>query len=229
ELERIGQRRAVEHGAGGQRHPLEDVADFAAMLVLAVLAAPIGDAGEAGQRRDGPVDQPQHLAIGDVLGRLEQFVTAHAAAAAGDDAGALQFEQDLLEEFLGDRLVARNLADHAGLAPPGPRQRHQGAQRVFRLLRDHASFISVSSAAPWARVSPPAPPLPPSRVRSRPWLSSPSRSPPLERRAAALHRSPAAPRPATASPRRRYRRRGPPALRPARGPPARPLPALPAA
>ncbi len=77
------------------------MADFAAAFVLAVGAAAIGDLAEAGQRGDRPIDEAQHLAEGQLVRRPQQDVAAQAAAAAGDDPRPLQFEQDLLEEFLG--------------------------------------------------------------------------------------------------------------------------------
>ena len=105
------------------------------LLGEAVGAAPIGNARQTGQRRDRPVDDAQHLAEGDLGGRHQQPIAAELAALAHDDAVVLQLEQDLLEEFAGDALLRRDLADHHGIARAG--QRDQGAKSVFGFLRDH--------------------------------------------------------------------------------------------
>src|SRR5690606_32123839 len=160
ELESVGEGGAVEHVAGSERHAFEDAADLATGLVLAVFAAPVGDSGEAGERGDRAVDKAQDLAEGHLLRGLEQPVAAAAAAQAHDDAGAFQFEQDLFEELLGDRLFAGDLADHAGAAGAGAGEGDEGAQGVFGLLRDHAgerrngaviAVVPGLRAEPWAR------------------------------------------------------------------------------
>ena len=113
----------------------KNVPDLAVFLGAAIGAAPIGDAAQAGQRRERAVENPQDLAEGDLVRRHQQHVAAELAALAHDDAVALQLKEDLLEEFTGNALLRRDLADHHGL--PGAGERDQGAESIFCLLRDH--------------------------------------------------------------------------------------------
>src|SRR5690606_37651663 len=70
----IGQRGSVQHFAGGQRHPLEDMPDLAGCLIAAIFAFAIGGLGEARQGGDRPVDKAQHFPEHDLLGRPQQFI-----------------------------------------------------------------------------------------------------------------------------------------------------------
>lgn len=63
---------------------------------MTVDAAAIGDAAQAGQRRNRAVDDAQDLAEGDLGGGHQQRITAELAALAYNDAVMLQLEQDLL-------------------------------------------------------------------------------------------------------------------------------------
>ena len=51
------------------------------------------------------------------------------------NAVALQLKEDLLEEFAGDALLRRDLANHHGI--PGARQRDKGAKSIFCFVRNH--------------------------------------------------------------------------------------------
>src|SRR4029077_8051064 len=84
---------------------------------------------------DRAVEDAQDLPEGDAVGGDEQVITAEPAAPALHDAVALEFEQDLLEEFARDLLVGGDLADHERLL--APRQRHQRMEGVFGSLWDH--------------------------------------------------------------------------------------------
>ena len=76
--ERVREGGAIEHFTRRQRYPSKDVADFASRFIAAVEAATIGDARQAGQRSDRPIDEPQHLAG---IATLEQRAVAATADA----------------------------------------------------------------------------------------------------------------------------------------------------
>ena len=77
----IGERRVVEHFALRLHYAREDMPDFTAGLVLAVGTTAIGDLAEAGQWCERPVDQAQHFAKGELVGRTQQHVAAEPATA----------------------------------------------------------------------------------------------------------------------------------------------------
>ena len=133
----VGERRAVEHVALGLNDTGEDMPDFAGRLVLAVGAAPVGNLAQARQRRDRSVDKAQHFAESELVGRPQQHIAAEPTAAAHDDSGALQLQQDLLEKLLRDRLGFRDFGNHQRTLRRHLAECDQGPQRVFGLLRDH--------------------------------------------------------------------------------------------
>ena len=113
-------------------HPGKNPANLAGFLGFAVGAAPVGDAAQARQGGDRPVDDAKHLPVGDLLRRHEQAIAPELATPAVHDAVALHFEQDLLEEFPRDVLAGGDLADHERVAFLG--ESHQGAEGIFCFL-----------------------------------------------------------------------------------------------
>ena len=85
-------RTARAHGDPGVAQPHRRA------LVLHVLRRAPGD------RAERAVDRADHVGDGDLVGRLGERVAALGPTVAGDDPGAPQLEQDVLEELLRDPL-----------------------------------------------------------------------------------------------------------------------------
>src|SRR4051794_11359985 len=78
----IGNRGLLQHPAGRLGDLLEGLPHLACFLIGTIEAAPVGGEAEAWQRRNRPVDQPQHIEETDLAGRLDQNVAAKRAAPA---------------------------------------------------------------------------------------------------------------------------------------------------
>ena len=76
----IGNGGVEQDVAGGVCDACEDVAYLALFLTIAIFAAAVGDLRQAGQRRNRSVDQPQHFAESDIVGRTAQQITSLLAA-----------------------------------------------------------------------------------------------------------------------------------------------------
>ena len=107
----LGQRHVLEHlaQAGPHRHP-----HLLEVLGGAVVAGGLGpEAPHLGQR---PVERPDHLGQGDLLGRPGQAVAAVGPALAGHQPGPAEVGQDGAEEPRREALVGGELV--GGLGPP---------------------------------------------------------------------------------------------------------------
>jgi hypothetical protein len=105
-------------------------------LVHAVLATAIRGPRQAGQRRDGPIDQAQHLAERDRGRILEKEMATIPSAPASDQPRTLEFQQDMLEETLRNLLARRDVARLEFLRVAA-RQRNERFECVSSFLGDH--------------------------------------------------------------------------------------------
>ncbi|MNY66053.1 hypothetical protein D3C86_2034200 [compost metagenome] len=71
-LDRIGNRGVEQNVAGGVGYTGEDMADFAQVFAIAIIAFAIGGLRQAGKRSDRAVDKPQDFTEGDRVGGLQQ-------------------------------------------------------------------------------------------------------------------------------------------------------------
>src|SRR5688572_6465398 len=111
--------------------------DLAIALVDAILALPVGLAGEAGQGRQRALEKPQDFAETDRVGRPEHDIAAADSAPAREDAGFLEVDEDLLKELVRNAMPRRDLGAGHGPAGGFGGDREQSAKGIFRLVRDH--------------------------------------------------------------------------------------------
>src|SRR3546814_1981168 len=86
-------------------------------------------------------DWSSDVCSSDLIGGLEQEIAAHLAAPAADDAGPLQVEQDLFEEFLRYALADGDIGDQHRLARIGLGKGREPSKRISRLLGYHHATI----------------------------------------------------------------------------------------
>lgn len=97
---------------------------------LAALRRP-ADAGGAGDGLEGAVHELDDLFQRDLGGVFLQLVAAADAALAAQEAAVAQGEEDLLEKFERDVLLAGEVLDGEVRASRSARHGEQGAQGVF--------------------------------------------------------------------------------------------------
>src|SRR5207302_1594250 len=102
---------------------------------FATTAAPPGAPGGL-ERRDLALDRAEHLADRDLAGRPGQMVPARRATLGGQEAGALELEQHLLQVTLRDRLPRRDLLDRDEAARLVHRQVQHRLEGVLSLRGD---------------------------------------------------------------------------------------------
>src|SRR5437899_8556897 len=74
-------------------------------------ASNVGSLAEAANRREWPVDQPDHLAKLDAVHSTSERITAELSASALDVTGGLELHEDLLEKFDRELLLGSQLPD----------------------------------------------------------------------------------------------------------------------
>jgi hypothetical protein len=104
----IGRRRqrgAVEDSRGFVADLLKYAPDGAVALCHAFLARRVGGLADAGHEGQRPLEGPNHVANADLLRCAAKLVAPVWSFAAVDQAAMLEGEQDVLQEFLGDRFL----------------------------------------------------------------------------------------------------------------------------
>src|SRR3569623_2268814 len=135
---RIRQARAVEDALRLVAHAQHGVANGARRLVLAVGAAAIGGAADAGHQRERPLDHADDLAERDEVLGPGEAIAAHLAAVAVQEPGLAQIGENQLEElarYVGpgrDAVHRDRRAAHGGLG-----EKKHRAQRVAGTLGQH--------------------------------------------------------------------------------------------
>jgi hypothetical protein len=117
----VGDRGLLQYGQSGLICASENASYRAGVLVLAIGTSPVGGAGKAGQWRNRPVDQPDHLAQADPGGILEEIVTAIASPTTSNQAGAAKVKEDLLEKAERDLFCGGNVPRLQGFVRPATR------------------------------------------------------------------------------------------------------------
>ena len=105
------------------------------LLAAAVMATSISAPTQAWQRSNGTINDAQNLSKRNLIGRAQKGIAAETAPAADDNAVALEFEENLLQELAWNAVLLGDIADDLGVVHA--RKRNQGPERILRLLRNH--------------------------------------------------------------------------------------------
>jgi hypothetical protein len=111
--------------------------NLAGLLILAVVATPIGNNAQTGQWRERPVYQAEYLTKCNLIRGLQEKVSAELATPARDIALPLHLNEDLLKKALRNPLFGRDFGNEHGLLWLGFGQGNERTQCVFGLLRYH--------------------------------------------------------------------------------------------
>ncbi len=134
-LDHLGEAGPVEDAGCAVADLLHDQPDAAGVLVGALFAAHVGGMADAGERGQGTVDDPDHLAERDE-GRLAGEEVAPALPLlALEHPVFLEFQEDELQELLGDTLGLGDIRDEDGLSGGLPAQHQKGLERVLCFFR----------------------------------------------------------------------------------------------
>ena len=114
------ERRAFEDPRRLVAHDLHHQPDAARPLVPALIAPVVRRLAHARRERQRAFENADDFAEVHARGVARQLVPAAKPALAPDDAAALEFEQDSLEELLGDPLALGQVRSQDGAAAGTP-------------------------------------------------------------------------------------------------------------
>lgn len=111
--------------------------DSARRLVGALVATAVGRHADARNGRQRSIEDSDDLSQADLRRRSSEQISASLAAAALHDAMPLEFQQNLLEELLGNSLSSGDVGHEDRSLFHLARQKQGGLEAVFRLACEH--------------------------------------------------------------------------------------------